>query len=36
MAEDYGQTLAVFVLDKGKQSRQLLKRIRRSTTSIPT
>ena len=27
MAEDYGQTLAVFVLDKGKQSRQLLKRI---------
>jgi predicted flap endonuclease-1-like 5' DNA nuclease len=27
MSEDYGQTLAVFVLDKGKQSRQLLKRI---------
>ncbi len=27
MAEDYGQTLAVFVLDKGKQSRRLLKRI---------
>ena len=27
MSEDYGQTLAVFVLDKGKQSRRLLKRI---------
>ena len=27
MSKDYGQTLAVFVLDKGKQSRQLLKRI---------
>ena len=27
MAEDYGQTLAVFVLDKGKQAKRLLKRI---------
>ncbi len=27
MAEEYGQTLAAFVLDKGKQSRRFLKRI---------
>jgi predicted flap endonuclease-1-like 5' DNA nuclease len=27
MAQEYGQTLAVFVLDAGKQSRRLLKRI---------
>ena len=27
MSDEYGQTLAAFVLDKGKQSRRLLKRI---------
>ena len=27
MAQEYGQTLAVFVLDEGKQSRRLLKRL---------
>ena len=27
MSTDYGQTLAAFVLDSGKQSRRLLKRI---------